>query len=69
MRLNECCQLDVADIRLIEGIECFVITTETFGASTEKKLKTENTERIVPVHPKLMEIGLQGLRGDVEKIG
>ena len=26
MRLNEVCQLDVADIRLIEGVPCFVIT-------------------------------------------
>ncbi|PPQ34618.1 hypothetical protein CH337_22320 [Rhodoblastus acidophilus] len=35
MRLNEICQLDVADVRLIDSIECFVVTTETSGAATE----------------------------------
>nr|WP_294534861.1 site-specific integrase [uncultured Rhodoblastus sp.] len=57
MRLNEICQLDVADVRTIVGIECFVVTTETAGAATGKKLKTENAERIIPVHPKLLEFG------------
>jgi len=29
MRLNEICQLDLADVKPIGGVECFVITTET----------------------------------------
>lgn len=57
MRLNEICQLDVADVRVIEGIDCFVVTTETSGSPKEKRLKTENAERIIPVHPILLEFG------------
>jgi integrase len=57
MRLNEICQLDVNDVRAIDGIECFVVTIETAGSATEKKLKTENAERIIPIHPKLKDFG------------
>ncbi len=57
MRLNEICQLDVADIRKIDDIECFVITCDASIGSTEKRLKTENAERLVPIHPTLIDIG------------
>jgi integrase len=58
MRLNEICQLDTADVRLIDDVLCFIVTIEGhLGSSTAKRLKTPNAERIVPVHPKLIEIG------------
>ena len=67
MRLNEICQLDTADVRLIDDTLCFVVTTEGQFGETTKRVKTRNAERIVPVHPKLIDIGfcgyLDGRRG------
>lgn len=56
MRLNEICQLDVADIREIEGIPCFHVRPDP-SAKGGKRLKTEASERLVPVHPTLLGIG------------
>ncbi|PPQ36681.1 hypothetical protein CH337_07555 [Rhodoblastus acidophilus] len=58
MRLNEICQLEIADVKKIDEVECFVITRETGSGAIDKKLKTENAERFVPVHPTLIEIGI-----------
>ena len=58
MRLNEICQLDVTDLRAIDGIQCFVVSEESLIGSTDKQLKTRTSERIIPVHPKLIEFGL-----------
>jgi len=56
MRLNEICQLDVADIQEIEGIPCFHVRPDP-SAKGSKRLKTEASERLVPVHPTLLDIG------------
>jgi len=58
MRLNEACQLDVTDVREIEGVLCFVITEQSLVGTRDKSLKTKSSERIVPVHPELLAIGL-----------
>ena len=58
MRLNEICQLDVADIRIIDGIACFAVTEESLSGSRDKSLKTKSSARIVPVHPTLLDLGL-----------
>ncbi|MFZ4595497.1 MAG: hypothetical protein ACOYOF_14660, partial [Verrucomicrobiaceae bacterium] len=50
MRLNEICQLDVADIREIEGIHCFVVTDRSDVGATDKQLKTTSSERVIPIH-------------------
>ena len=55
LRLNEACQLDVADIRVVEGVACFAITAN--GLETDKRLKTATSERLVPVHPELLALG------------
>ncbi|WP_414474286.1 tyrosine-type recombinase/integrase [Microvirga sp. M2] len=57
MRLNEICQLDLADVRLIDGINCFVVTAGGLDCPTDKRLKTENAERVVPIHPSLVGMG------------
>ncbi|MGO4527323.1 DUF6538 domain-containing protein, partial [Microvirga sp. 2MCAF35] len=57
MRLNEICQLDVADVRLIDGIDCFIVTAGGPDRTTDKRLKTENAERAVPIHPILVDLG------------
>jgi len=56
MRLNEICQLDVADIQEIEGIPCFYVRPDP-SAKGSKRLKTEASERLVPIHPTLLGIG------------
>ena len=57
MRLNETCQLDVSDVRAIDGIWCFVITETSAIGNSDKSLKTRSSERIVPVHPELLRLG------------
>jgi integrase len=58
MRLNEICQLDVSDIRQIEGIHCIFITDRSDTGSTDKQLKTKSSERIIPIHRNLIDFGL-----------
>lgn len=58
MRLNEICQLDVTDVRVIEGIACFVVTQDSLVESTDKILKTGASDRVVPLHPTLLDFGL-----------
>ncbi|NBB41603.1 tyrosine-type recombinase/integrase [Sphingobium yanoikuyae] len=58
MRLNEICQLDVADIRVIDGISCFVITEASVAGPSDKNLKTFASERLIPIHNNLIDCGL-----------
>jgi len=51
-RLNELCQLYVNDIRQIDKIWCIDINRNT----NDKKLKNGSSERIIPIHPKLIEL-------------
>lgn len=40
LRLNEACQLDVANIKRIDDVACFVITKRSKDDHTDKRLKT-----------------------------
>jgi integrase len=53
MRLNEICQLFVEDIQQIDGIWCFNIND-----AGDKRLKNVASERVVPIHPYLLKLGL-----------
>jgi len=55
MRQNEICQLLTADIREIDGVACIAVCA---GDDNEKRLKTRASQRLVPVHPVLVRIGL-----------
>lgn len=57
MRLNEVCQLDVADVQQIEGVDCFFVSAGVAATDNDKRLKTISSERFIPVHPTLREIG------------
>jgi len=57
LRLNEACQLDVADIRRIDDVDCFVITERSETEQTDKRLKTASSERVVPIHATLLDLG------------
>lgn len=63
-RVNEIAQLKVKDVRQIDGIWCFDIND-----SDNKTLKTTASKRIVPIHPKLIELGLLDYRNSVEAQG
>ncbi|MBE1282809.1 MAG: tyrosine-type recombinase/integrase [Rhodobacteraceae bacterium] len=53
-RLNEICQLHIADVRQEDGIWFLDITDE---GDDDKKLKTEAGRRKVPVHSELIRLG------------
>ncbi|WP_308424041.1 DUF6538 domain-containing protein [Caulobacter rhizosphaerae] len=57
LRLNEACQLDVADVRPVDGVACFAITEASQADETDKRLKTASSARLVPVHPQLLGLG------------
>ena len=57
MRLNEICQLDVADLRRLDDVDCFFVTAGPSNSENDKRLKTLSSERFIPVHPILIEIG------------
>ena len=57
-RLGEICQLDVADIRDVDGIHCIVVTHRSLVGSTDKRLKTGASDRLIPIHATLIDCGL-----------
>lgn len=52
-RLNELCQLYIDDVVSIDGIDCLHIRATKPG----QKLKNTTSERLIPIHPKLKELG------------
>lgn len=73
-RLEEICQLHVADVAPIDGVLCFRITVEVDpeqgDASHEKRLKTaDSSARVCPVHPTLIALGLEVFVDDLRKRG
>ncbi|WP_318248641.1 site-specific integrase [Geomonas subterranea] len=52
MRLNEICQLYVEDVQEVEGVWCFSVND-----AKDKRLKNQASERMVPVHPKVIQLG------------
>jgi len=53
-RLNEIAQLRPDDIRQEDGIWCFDINDQSEG----KTLKTTSARRLIPIHSKLIELGI-----------
>jgi len=54
-RLNEICQMHTADLHQVDGIWCFDFQADPADG---KNLKTAGSQRLVPIHPTLMDIGL-----------
>ncbi|GFO55568.1 hypothetical protein GMSM_25750 [Geomonas sp. Red276] len=53
LRLNEICQLHVEDIVKVDDSWCFDI-----NEAGDKRLKNAASTRVIPIHPKLIEVGL-----------
>ena len=65
MRINEIAQLDLADLVVRDGIPCFNVTDQPdpeeeaeLLEAEEKSVKTEAAKRLVPVHERLIDLGL-----------
>jgi len=56
LRLNEACQLDVADIEVVDGVHCISVSAGGVAAD-DKRLKTASSERLIPIHQTLRDIG------------
>jgi len=69
MRLNEILQLDLADIRQADNVDCFVISSRSVSGTNDKRVKTTNSERYVPIHPRLVEIGFMDFVEDRRRGG
>ena len=69
MRLNEICQLDSTDIRTIDEMNCIAVTRKSLNGTTDKVLKTAASERIIPLHPKLLDLGLVAFAADKRREG
>lgn len=68
-RLGEICQLDVTDIRHVEGVPCFAITQRSLNGSDDKRLKTGASDRAIPIHPTLIECGLLSFTSERRRSG
>lgn len=69
MRCNEACQIYTEDVKTWEGISYIAIREEREdGSTSEKKLKTKQSRREVPLHPELKRLGflefVEGRRRD-----
>ena len=61
MRLNECCQLMIGDVRYMREVPVIVIAEDLGGDEADaKRVKTEAGERFVPVQPELERLGFLG---------
>ncbi len=69
LRLNEICQLEVSDIRVIEDIPCFRVASGLSQTGDEKRVKTNASERIVPVHDELIRCGFLAFAGSQRLCG
>ena len=65
LRLGEIIQMQVADVKTMEGVEYFDVTPlafededeEAYDPSEDKSLKTESSRRAVPIHKTLLGLG------------
>jgi integrase len=64
MRLDEICQLHLADVVTVDDILCFNIND-----NGGKKLKTLSSVRVVPVHPMLLRLGFHNYVDGLRKKG
>ncbi|MEA4881056.1 MAG: site-specific integrase [Synergistaceae bacterium] len=73
-RLEELAQLYLADFKIIDGIKCYEFTPfiEEDGKITiaeDKRVKNPTSRRVVPIHDKLLELGLWEYVEELKKQG
>ena len=60
-RTEELCQLYLSDFDNIYGVPCITITELDDKGNKVKHTKSESSERVIPIHPQLIELGLLDL--------
>ncbi|MBY8338411.1 site-specific integrase [Alteriqipengyuania sp. NZ-12B] len=65
LRLNEACQLLVADAQVLGEVLCLSISAN----DDQKSIKTAASQRTIPVHPELIEIGFASHVADARARG
>ncbi|MBK1877251.1 tyrosine-type recombinase/integrase [Pelagicoccus mobilis] len=68
MRLNEICQLSLEDLKTYEGIH-YIHVTEDSTFQSPKKLKNQNSERYVPLHNHLLQLGILQYKAKIQADG
>jgi integrase len=64
MRIDEICQLYLDDIQEIDGVAAISINDDL-----DKKLKNKASRRIIPIHPKLIDLGFLEYVGTLRQKG
>lgn len=68
MRLEEICQLYCADIYKIDGIYVFDVNDKPNSkGERDKRVKTKNAQRIIPMHKTLVDLGFVSYKKSIEK--
>lgn len=69
MRLEEICQLYWGtDIYPVEGIYVIDVNDKpSMDGVRDKRIKTKNAKRIIPIHKKLIDLGLLSYKNGIEK--
>ncbi|NCD42867.1 MAG: site-specific integrase [Bacteroidia bacterium] len=68
MRLEEICQLYCIDIYPVEGIYVIDVNDNpSTDGRRDKRVKTKNAKRIIPVHKSLIDLGLLSYKNEIEK--
>lgn len=68
MRLEEICQLYCDDVYLVDGV--YVIDVNDKPAKNgirDKRVKTKNAKRIIPIHKEIIDLGFLIYKNDIEK--
>ena len=56
-RINEICQLHLSDIKQVDHLWCMDINAKSEDKENPKRLKNKASERLIPLHDKLIELG------------
>jgi len=64
-RMNEICQLYLGDLKSVNGIDCIHIQAK----HEDQNLKTPSSERLIPIHSKLKELGFMEYVAHQRSIG
>lgn len=68
MRLEEICQLYCDDVCLVDGVYVFDVNDKpTKNGIRDKRVKTKNAKRIIPIHKQIIDLGFLIYKNDIEK--
>ena len=69
-RLEEVCQLYLQDVVCVEGVWQLRITKEDLNNEGKQvRLKTQSSDRVIPVHPQLLKMGFVDFHEEVRRSG